>query len=133
MNCQSSILCAVKLDAIYSHYPLKTPKVWYQNDQKFTIFHFVYELISCCLNNKKGSYAPPSFIQIKFNLLRFCCFNMEAAIFSFIFEVELYIYSLRGTIIKMRSFVLSNLKDSPESSWNLCPTASIKHIVSAKV
>ena len=40
----------VMLDSIYTHYPLKTAQVQYQNDQNIMIFH---ELIRFCLNNKE--------------------------------------------------------------------------------
>ena len=34
--------------------PFKMPQVWYEKDQKMTIFHFVYKLIRFCLNNNKN-------------------------------------------------------------------------------
>ena len=61
MSGQLPISCVVKLDSIYTHYPLKGSHVWYQNDQEMTIFNSVYELIRFCLNNKTDSYALPSF------------------------------------------------------------------------
>ena len=61
MSGQLPISCVVKLDSIYTHYPLKGPPVWCQNDQEMTSFYSVYELIRFCLNNKADSHALLSF------------------------------------------------------------------------